>query len=81
MAGVALLVAAVVAVPRGQFRGAVDVVEVTATVTDGRGRFLSGLEAADFVVREDGVPQRLTRVGTSREPVSPENLTMELLAE
>lgn len=66
----AVLVVAAAAVPRGQFRGVVDVVEVTATVTDGRGRFLTGLEAADFVVREDGVPQRLTRVGTSREPVS-----------
>ena len=47
-----------------------DVVEVTATVTDGQGRFLTGLRESDFTVREDGVPQRLIRVGADREPVS-----------
>ena len=58
------------ALQRAQFRGALDVVEITATVTDGRGRFLTGLRASDFAVREDGVPQRLIRVGADREPVS-----------
>lgn len=59
---------AAAAVPRAQFRGAVDVVEVTATVTDARGRFLTGLRESDFVVREDGVAQRLIRAGSDREP-------------
>jgi VWFA-related protein len=53
-----------------QFRGDVDVVEVTVTVTDGKGLFLTGLGATDFVVREDEIPQRLIRVGAEREPVS-----------
>ena len=58
------------ALPAAQFRGAVDLVEVTATVTDGRGRFLTGLREKDFTIREDGVPQRLIRVSADREPVS-----------
>ena len=53
-----------------QFRGTVDLVEITATVTDGHGRFLTGLTAGDFTVREDGVPQRLIRIDAHREPVS-----------
>lgn len=53
-----------------QFRGTVDLVEITATVTDGQGRFLTGLKAEDFIVRDDGVPQRLIRIDSHREPVS-----------
>lgn len=68
--GLAAVVLAEVAAPRAQFRGTVDVVEVTATVTDGRERFLTGLRASDFTVREDGVAQRLIRVSSDREPVS-----------
>ena len=68
--GLAAFAIAAVAVPRAQFRGTVDVVEVTATVTDGRGRSLTGLRESDFTVREDGVAQRLIRVGADREPVS-----------
>ena len=74
-AAIAVLSAGVVAIlmpafPAAQFRGDVDVVEITATVTDGRGQFLTGLTAEDFVVKEDGVPQRLVRVGVAREPIS-----------
>ena len=73
-AGMAIvpLVASILApaLPAAQFRGALDVVEITATVTDGKGRFLTGLRASDFAVREDGVPQRLIRVDANREPVS-----------
>ena len=58
------------ALPAAQFRGTVDLVEISATVTDGHGRFLPGLTAGDFTVREDGVPQRLIRVDADREPVS-----------
>ncbi len=67
-AGLAALVVATGAAPRAQFRGTVDVVEVTATVTDGRGRFLTGLRANDFVVREDGVAQRLSASARTVNP-------------
>jgi Ca-activated chloride channel homolog len=65
----AILAAATLApvAPAAQFRSDVDVVEVTATVTDGDGRFLTGLRAGDFVVREDGAPQRLVRASADRE--------------
>lgn len=38
----------------------VDVVQVTATVTDSRGRFVGGLPASAFRVYEDGRPQAIT---------------------
>jgi len=39
----------------------VDLVELYASVTDGSGHFLRGLEAKDFEVLEDGKPQTLSR--------------------
>jgi VWFA-related protein len=41
------------------FRTGVDLVEVPAVVTDGQGRFVSGLAAADFEIAERGVPQAI----------------------
>src|SRR6185437_12685372 len=38
----------------------VDLVQVTAVVTDDQGRFVSGLTQKDFVVAEDGRPQRIS---------------------
>ena len=79
-AAVALLVAA--AVPSqpqasGQesqegfrFRTGVELINVTATVTDSSGRFVSGLTRDDFVVYEDGVPQEITHFSADRVPVS-----------
>ena len=42
------------------FAAALDLILVDAVVTDRQGRPVEGLTAADFVVREDGVPQTLT---------------------
>lgn len=50
----------------------VDVVQVAATVTDGRGRFIRGLSKDSFRIFEDGVPQPVTHFvgeGTPRELV------------
>ena len=44
----------------GQFAAGVNLVEVYATVTDSRGEPVTGLAAAEFVVREDGVQQNVT---------------------
>jgi Ca-activated chloride channel homolog len=41
------------------FRVGLDLVNVTITVRDGKGGLVSDLEAGDFVVREDGRPQKL----------------------
>src|SRR5262245_36914764 len=59
--------------PSGQgfsFKTGVDLVNVTATVTDATGRFVSGLRKEDFVVYEDGKPQLVSQFDSDRVPVS-----------
>ena len=51
----------------------VDVVQVTAVVTDGNGRFVTGLKAADFKVYEDGREQTVSSFAA-------ENIPLELVA-
>jgi VWFA-related protein len=53
-----------------RFRSAVDLVNVTATVTDASGRFVGGLRQEDFEVFEDGEPQNVTHFSAERVPVS-----------
>ncbi len=53
-----------------RFRTRVDLVNVTATVTDATGRFVSGLRREDFLVYEDGEPQQVTHFSNERVPVS-----------
>jgi len=52
------------------FRSGVELINVTATVTDGDGRFVSGLRKEDFHVYEDGEPQTITHFSNERAPVS-----------
>jgi VWFA-related protein len=59
--------------PTGQgfsFKTGVELINVTATVTDGNGRFVSGLRREDFVVYEDGKPQVVSQFDSERVPVS-----------
>ncbi|MFP5379204.1 MAG: VWA domain-containing protein [Vicinamibacteria bacterium] len=44
------------------FRAAVDLVRVDVSVSDNDGKPIEGLEAADFEVTEDGVPQKVETV-------------------
>lgn len=72
---VALSLALLFAVaPRAQegfrFKSGVELINVTATVTDDDGRFVSGLRQEDFKVFEDGAPQEVTHFSTDRVPVS-----------
>lgn len=53
-----------------RFRSGVELVNVTATVTDDRGRFVSGLQKDDFAVYDDGVRQEITYFSSDRVPVS-----------
>ena len=55
---------------RFKFRSAVELVNVTATVTDASGRFVPGLRQQDFRVFEDGQEQPLTHFSAERVPVS-----------
>jgi VWFA-related protein len=81
---VAMLVGAVAVTPRAQsqspqaeppadgfrFKSGVELINVTATVTDDDGRFASGLKQDDFKVYEDGVLQDVTHFSSDRVPVS-----------
>lgn len=52
------------------FQSGVEVINVTATVTDGEGRFVSGLRREDFRIYEDGELQEITHFNHDRSPVS-----------
>src|SRR5258706_14542259 len=54
----------------GQFAAGVNLVEVYATVSDSRGEPVTGLSAADFVVRADGVQQNVTTFAADGVPLS-----------
>jgi VWFA-related protein len=53
-----------------RFRSGVELINVTATVLDQNGRFVSGLQKEDFVVYEDGQPIVVTHFSADRVPVS-----------
>jgi Ca-activated chloride channel family protein len=52
------------------FRGGVELINISATVTDRNGRFVAGLGKEDFAVFEDGEPQELAHFSNERVPVS-----------
>jgi Ca-activated chloride channel family protein len=47
----------------------VDVIQITAVVTDGDGRFVTGLKAQDFKVSDEDKPQRLTNFASENIPL------------
>ncbi len=53
-----------------RFRSTTELINVTATVTDASGRFVTGLRREDFRVREDDVPQQISHFSSERVPVS-----------
>ena len=53
-----------------RFRSGVELINVTATVTDRTGRFLAGLTKEDFVVYEDNQPVEVSHFSSERTPVS-----------
>ena len=53
-----------------RFRTGIELVNVTATVTDGNGRFVSGLGKEDFRVYQDDQEQPITHFNSERVPVS-----------
>ena len=80
--GFAMLVIASVALPYAQqpaprqegdgfrFRTGVELINVSVSVSDASGRFISGLRQGDFVLYEDGVEQDITHFSNERVPVS-----------
>ena len=56
--------------PEGfRFKSGVELINVTATVTDRSGRFYSNLRKEDFVVYEDNKPVEITHFNAERTPV------------
>jgi len=55
---------------RFRFRSDVELIGVTATVSDSRGRFVRGLRQEDFVLYHDDEPQPITHFAAERVPVS-----------
>jgi Ca-activated chloride channel family protein len=53
-----------------RFRSRVDLVNVSVTVSDERGRFVPGLTRDDFSVFDDGQPQAIAHFSAERVPVS-----------
>ena len=53
-----------------RFRTGVELINVTATVTDQNGRFVSGLRKEDFRVYQDNEQQAVTHFNSERVPVS-----------
>ncbi len=53
-----------------RFKSGVELINVTATVTDRSGRFVPGLQQSDFVVHEDDQPVEITHFSAERVPVS-----------
>ena len=56
--------------PGFSFRSNVDLINVTVTVTDSNGHFVSGLKQDDFEIYEDGVLQQTSHFDAERVPVS-----------
>ncbi len=76
-----IIVVAAMAVARAQqepqkpedsfrFKSGVELINVSATVSDASGRFVSGLRQEDFLVYEDDQPQPITHFSAERVPVS-----------
>jgi VWFA-related protein len=53
-----------------RFRTGVELINVTATVTDASGHFVGGLSQQDFTVYEDGKPVELSHFSAERVPIS-----------
>jgi VWFA-related protein len=53
-----------------RFKSGVELINVTAAVSDASGRFVSGLRQEDFLVYEDDQPVTVTHFNSERVPVS-----------
>jgi VWFA-related protein len=53
-----------------RFKSGVELINVTATVSDSSGRFVPDLQKEDFIVYEDDRPQTVTHFSAARVPVS-----------
>ncbi len=84
---IAALSAALLIGQEGQrpvFRVKVDMVVLTFTVTDNRGRYINGLKPGDFKILEDGIAQRVATFAEGSRPavqVLPDGGTRPIVVE
>jgi Ca-activated chloride channel homolog len=65
------------------FKVKVDLVVLSFTVTDNKGRYVTGLKPNDFKITEDGIEQKLVTFGEGNQPpmqVQPDGSTRPLVA-
>jgi len=63
-----LVVALAAAQDRPTFRIKVDLVVLSFTITDNKGKYVNGLKPSDFRILEDGIPQKLTTFSEGNRP-------------
>ena len=54
--------------PQPTFRVKVDMVVLSFTVTDSKGRYINGLKPSDFRILEDGIPQKVSTFAEGNRP-------------
>jgi VWFA-related protein len=63
-----LVVALAEAQDRPIFRVKVDMVVLSFTITDNKGKYVNGLKPSDFKILEDGIPQKLSTFSEGNKP-------------
>ena len=53
---------------QAQFQVSVDLVQLNVAVTDNKGNYVTGLKPSDFMINEDGSPQKLAFFGEGNGP-------------
>src|SRR5690242_16772955 len=69
--------------PTPIFKAKVDLVVLSFTVTDNKGKYVNGLKPADFKVLEDGIPEKLATFSEGSRPamqILPDGSMKPLLA-
>lgn len=83
-AGVLILVALAAAQDRPTFRVKVDMVVLSFTITDSKGKYVNGLKPKDFRILEDGIPQKLNSFSEGNKPpvqINSDGTTQTIVAE
>ncbi len=81
---IALTAAGVMAQERPVFRVKVDMVVLSFTVTDNKGKYVNGLKHTDFRILEDGIPQALSTFSEGNLPpveITPTGATRPVLVD
>lgn len=61
-------VGVIIAQERPTFRVKVEMVVLSFTVTDNKGKYVNGLKPSDFRIMEDGIPQKLSTFSEGNQP-------------